>query len=324
MRNRPYTNEETTHDKPSHTFSWAYQREENAMASTAPARVVNSMISNRFEIFHVNQDVQADMPLHYHDFYEINCVLKGTGVFYLDGDEYETTPGTVTLVNINDLHNIVRQSSDYYERAYIYVTPEYLQSHSSPLTDLTACFSHYGKPVSQVIRVDPDELAAAIHQLDRKPGNEYGDDLIYEQHVLDLLIMLNTAVISDGNNITPKNSTVPKLIGDVMNYIGDHLDEDLSLDALASRFFINKYYLSREFKKHMRINLHEYTQTKRLLRSKELLRHRGNAKQVYRDCGFKAYTHFLRCFRQEFNMTPKEFLQSNDNPDVIRFEHATT
>ena len=293
------------------------------MASNAPAVAVNPMITDRFEIFHVNQDVLADMPLHYHDFYEINCVLKGSGVFYLDGDEYETTPGTVTLVNVNDLHNIVRQSSDYYERAYVYITESYLKAHSTPTTDLTACFRHYGEPVSRVIRIDPDELAAAISRLDERPGKGYGDDIIYEQHFLELMIMLNKASLSDANGITPESSTVPKLIGDVMNYIGTHLDADLSLDALASQFFINKYYLSREFKKHMRVNLHEYTLTKRLIKSKELLREYGNAKKVYHMCGFKSYTHFLRCFRKEFDMTPREFLSSNADPDVIRFEHAT-
>ena len=287
-----------------------------------PAVAVNSMITDRFEVFHVNQDVAADMPLHYHDFYEINCVLKGTGVFYLDGDEYETTPGTVTLVNANDLHNIVRQSSDYYERAYVYVTGKYLREHSSPATDLAACFKHFGKPVSRVIRLDPDELAERIAVLDNSPGKGYGDDLMYEQRFIELMIMLNKAVMAADSDITPESSTVPKLIGDVMGYIGDHLDEDLSLDALAARFYINKYYLSREFKKHMRVNLHEYTLTKRLIRSKELLREYGNAKRVYHMCGFKSYTHFLRCFKQEFRMTPKDFLKAADEPDVVRFAHA--
>ncbi|MBT1178519.1 AraC family transcriptional regulator [Bifidobacterium vespertilionis] len=286
------------------------------------AVVVNPMITDRFEIFHVNQTVEEDMPLHYHDYYEINCVLKGSGVFYLDGDEYETTPGTVILVNINDLHNIVRQSTDSYERAYAYVTDEYLKSHSTPATDLTACFSHYGKPVSRVIRVDPDMLAEHIAKLDEKPGRSYGDDIMYEQRFLELMIALNKAVLASTNDIMPESSMVPRMIGDVMSYIGDHLDEDLSLDALAARFYINKYYLSREFKKHMRVNLHEYTLTKRLLKSKELLRRTGNAKRVYHMCGFKSYTHFLRCFKREFGMTPKAFVTSNAEPDVIRFEHA--
>ena len=294
----------------------------NMPAVSKPAQADHSMISDQFEIYHVDKDVQADMPLHYHDFYEINCVLNGTGVFCLDGDEYETTPGTVTLVNINDLHNIVRQSSSYYERAYIYVTKAYLTAHSTAATDLTACFRHYGRPVSRVIRLDPALLSSYISRLDEPPGGEYGDDVIYGQRFLELMIALNKAVMSDASDITPQSSTIPKLIGDVMNYIGGHLTDDLSLDALAGHFFINKYYLSREFKKHMRVNLQEYTVTKRLIRSKELLREYGNAKQVYRMCGFKSYTHFLRCFKREFQMTPREFVKSTIAPEVIHFNDA--
>ena len=37
----------------------------------------------------------------------------------------------------------------------------------------------------------------------------------------------------------------------------------------------------------MRVNLHEDTLTKRLIKSKELLREYGNTKKVYHMCGFK-------------------------------------
>ncbi|OZG58309.1 AraC family transcriptional regulator [Bifidobacterium tissieri] len=283
------------------------------------AVIVNSMISDRFEIYHVDSQVVEHAQLHYHDFHEINCVLQGTGVFHLGGNEYATEPGTVTFAHSNDLHNIVRQSSNYYERAYIYVRDEFLTSRSTANTDLTTCFNDNGKPTSRVIRMDPEVLRRQIVRLDEQPDGSYGSDLAYEQRFLEFMVELNKAVANSANDVTPSNKPVSSLIVNVMEYVNENLAGDCSLDAIADRFYINKYYLSRQFKKNTGLNLHEFILKKRLLRSKELLRESGSAQNVYRQCGFASYTHFLRCFKQEFHMTTKEFLSRNDSIDVVHF-----
>ncbi|PJM74414.1 AraC family transcriptional regulator [Bifidobacterium simiarum] len=283
------------------------------------AVIVNEMISDRFEIYHVDSQVIEHAQLHYHDFHEINLVLQGTGLFHLGGSEYTTEAGTVTFAHSNDLHNIVRQSSQYYERAYIYVREQFLKSRSTPHTNLNACFESNGKPTSRVIKMDPADLRRHIDLLDQEPDDSYGSDLEYERKFLDFMVDLNRAVADGGTDVVPHSKPMSALITNVMEYISEHLNDDLSLDAIADRFFINKYYLSRQFKKSTGLNLHEFIVKKRLLKSKELLRSYGSAQNIYKQCGFSSYTHFLRCFKQEFHMTTKEFLRESDNAGVVHF-----
>lgn len=54
----------------------------------------------------------------------------------------------------------------------------------------------------------------------------------------------------------------------VCDYINNHLDEDLSLDHLASFFYASKYHISHVFKDNMGISLHQYILKKRLQASK--------------------------------------------------------
>ncbi|GAA2182380.1 AraC family transcriptional regulator [Brooklawnia cerclae] len=283
------------------------------------AVIVNTLISNRFEIYHVDHAVVEHASLHYHDFHEINCVLEGTGVFHLGGNEYPTEPGTVTLVHRNDLHNIVKQSSAYYERAYVHVREEFLAARSTGRSDLNACFAKNGKPASHVIRVDPTWLRSQITRLDEHQEDDFGSDLLYENHFIEFMILLNQAFLGSDKDVVPYNRPVSSLVAAVMDHVGDNLDADLSLDTIAKAFFVNKYYLSREFKKSTGLNLHEYTLKKRLLHSKDLLTAYGSAQSVYRMCGFSSYTHFLRCFKQEFDMTTKEFIRRSRNPDIVHF-----
>ncbi|PRY65406.1 AraC family transcriptional regulator [Glaciihabitans tibetensis] len=279
------------------------------------------MISGHFETFHVDNAVVERANLHYHDFHEINCVLNGSGVFRLGGTEYSTEPGTVTLVRRNDLHNIVKQSSEYYERAYIHIREEFLTNRCSEITNLNLLFSKNGKPTSQIIRVDAGWLRDQIIRLDDHDETGYGADLVRENRLIEFLIELNKAVFNAENAVVPRDLPVSSLISAVMGYVAEHLDEDLSLDAVANRFFISKYYLSRQFKTNTGLNFHQYTVKKRLRHSKDLLTTYGNAVDVYRVSGFSSYTHFLHCFKDEFGMTTKEFIRRSRNPDVVHFEN---
>lgn len=121
---------------------------------------VNSMISDQYEIFHVKDMVSPEKTIyHYHDFYEVHCTLKGVATFFLDGHQFDVEAGTVLLIHYHDLHRIIKQSTDDFERMYIFLTPDFLQQRSSKRTNLSACFQHFGQRRSKVIKVDVAKLA---------------------------------------------------------------------------------------------------------------------------------------------------------------------
>ena len=87
---------------------------------------VNSMISDQYEIFHVKDMVSPEKTIyHYHDFYEVHCTLKGVATFFLDGHQFDVEAGTVLLIHYHDLHRIIKQSTDDFERMYIFLTPDF-------------------------------------------------------------------------------------------------------------------------------------------------------------------------------------------------------
>ena len=47
-------------------------------------------------------------------------------------------------------------------------------------------------------------------------------------------------------------------INQVVTYINDNLTENLSLDRLASTFYISKYYLSNQFKQYTGLTLYQF------------------------------------------------------------------
>ncbi|RIX59201.1 helix-turn-helix domain-containing protein [Paenibacillus nanensis] len=111
---------------------------------------------------------------------------------------------------------------------------------------------------------------------------------------------------------TSEYSRAKTVIQGICSYVEDHIDEDLSVVRLASRFHFNPAYLSRLFKQGSGQNLSDYIEearirnAKRLLASGELRVHEVGAR-----VGYESPHSFTRFFKKATGMTPQEFRESS-------------
>ena len=90
----------------------------------------------------------------------------------------------------------------------------------------------------------------------------------------------------------------------MLHYIGRHINETLTLDTIAERFFVSKYHLSHTFTREVGVSLHRYITMRRLLMARQLLATGMSAGQVSSTCGFSDYTSFYRAFKAEYGISP--------------------
>jgi AraC family transcriptional regulator len=94
----------------------------------------------------------------------------------------------------------------------------------------------------------------------------------------------------------------------ILEYIESHLDQDLSLDTLASLANLSKYHFIDLFKQSMTMTPHQYVIQQRIQRAKELLSDRTLAiSDVGLACGFANQSHFTRLFRKHTGVPPKAY-----------------
>ena len=97
----------------------------------------------------------------------------------------------------------------------------------------------------------------------------------------------------------------------VIDYIHDHLDQELSLEELAAIAQLSAYHFCRSFKRSTGFTPHQYVIRQRVERAKLLLKDgRMGISEVAIACGFTHQSHLNRHFKQLTGVTPKKFSKS--------------
>ena len=94
----------------------------------------------------------------------------------------------------------------------------------------------------------------------------------------------------------------------VIEYIQAHLDENMTLDALAQVAGMSRYHFIRRFKQTMNESPYHYLIGQRLEQAKQLLKvsHLSIA-EIAIACGFANQSHLTRHFKQRVGITPQIF-----------------
>jgi AraC-like DNA-binding protein len=269
------------------------------------------MLSDNFEFFHYKDNTPLEVEYHKHDFFEIYFFISGDVTYIIEGKSYTLKPWDIILINNKELHKPVINHGAIYERIVIWVNPAFISKMSTPDSDLNMCFESTFKNKYNLLRPGTETLniiKVILGKLNRILfADSFGAEILKELYLTELIVFLNRAytdsdLVDIGNDVS-YNSKINKII----NYINQNLSEDLSLDALSSRFYSSKYHLLREFKKHTGYTPHEYITLKRLITSKELLRSGMSISDVCTECGFNNYSNFIRSFTKAFNISPKKY-----------------
>ncbi len=265
-----------------------------------------SMNGSTYEIFHYLDVTTCHLDAHYHDFYEIFIFIDGDVDYWIDGSVYHLMPGDVLLMNPTELHKpIPRTDTDKYERIVLWINKSYLSGMEDGIFE--ACFDSKSPTYKKILRLSAGEKNPVLSLAKKLVTEYYTDDyagkLCAYGILLQLLTQLNRLSRS-GETVSDEICSTPTFVSEIVSYINEHYTEKLSLDSLAAHFFINKYYLSHEFKNSVGTSLYRYITLKRLNAAYELLCEGHTPGEVSVMCGFGDYTGFFRAFKAEYGISP--------------------
>ncbi len=142
-------------------------------------------------------------------------------------------------------------------------------------------------------------------------GNRFYSESLTNALAIHLIRSYGTAkpTVEQGSGGLPKSK-----LKRAVEYIQEHLAEDLSLDEIAAEVNLSVYHFARLFKQSIGLAPHQYQIRCRVERAKELLQHGEMAiADIATQVGFYDQSHLSRHFKRIVGVSPKVIQQNSKN-----------
>ena len=268
-------------------------------------------LNDNFKIFHIRDKKYIKFEYHHHDFSKIVILIDGDLTYYIEGKAYILKPWDILFINKNEIHKPVINPNKYYERIVIWLNPDFMAKYAQGNNNLLKCFEVAIKNNYNLLRLNIKSIEIIKNIIQDIQGcdnsNEFGSEILKESLFVQLMVLMNRLFLNSDKN---------RDMEDIQYDINSNLENDLSIDTIASNFFISKYYLMRKFKSQIGSSIHNYIIQKRLILAKSLISEGLTMSNVCSKCGFNDYSSFVRAFKKVYGVSP-----SNYNPTIHNFEN---
>lgn len=226
------------------------------------------------------------------------CVytIKGSGSLTYGDKTYTLLPGQLFYIDCRKYQYYRTDAADLWEMLWIHFDGssshayyERFASAGNPVIPL-----HGESKIPELMR----EIIV-LHQHKTIQAELSGSKLI-----VDLLTELLFTVQYRDHSVIG----IPASVRDVMNHYDRHYAEKLTLDDISSSFSIDKYHLSKEFKRYTGFSPNEYLIITRITRAKELLRFTDLlVAEIAANVGIDNVSHLINLFRDREAHTPLNY-----------------
>lgn len=249
---------------------------------------------------------------HFHDTYELYCLLEGERYYFIDKQTYLVKAGDVVLIRPYQIHKTSTGGSSYHNRILFQISGRLMDPF------LKACGIGKMEDVfaedAMIISV-PTEGQAEILELMRQIQRELEE--MPRQYVTGIklkLAQLFLYLIRFRKKVSFQQETQKvqtwkhQKVHEVADYLLNHPQSRESLEDLARRFYVSRSYLSRIFREITGFSVNEYKNVNRIKKSQQLLLHSQYSITEISDLmGFENLTYYERVFKKYAGTTPLKY-----------------
>lgn len=240
---------------------------------------------------------------HSHNYTELFYIIDGDGQFRINDSLFPVQAHQLIVVNPNIIHTEV--SYEAHPLEYIVIGIEGLEL-TIPETDEDR-YCIYTFPEDNGVLTCMQNILREMQ--DQKP--EYQTVCQACMEIIMVQLMRNASI-----SVTQVHSRFPanRQCASVRHYIDQHYKENITLDQLADKVSINKYYMAHAFKREYGVSPINYLITCRIREGKRLLAETDlSLSQIAGVLGFSSSSYFSQSFRNAEGMSPTEYRKANQS-----------
>ena len=242
--------------------------------------------------FQAEQYVSNGYALHFHRNLEIYGVVHGRVAVTIDGQQNVLTSGQIAIVD--GLENHSYEIDTEAEVFYFHIGTRYLNN----LRIL------YPKKRLPHWLMDAEYNQKLYEQIASLMGDM---ESIPELRRIGLVCQLLSDIIEHYGTMEKVGNIRENkdVITQVVQYIYDHYQEDITLETLSKQFYMSPKALSKKLKKHINIDLRVFISDIRVQRAVEMLDdtqiYGTSINQIAAKCGFSSMATFYRSYERNYS-----------------------
>ena len=241
--------------------------------------------------------IRDSFPLHWHDFFEMDIVVGGTGYQILNGKKYPLKKGIAYILRPADCHEI--HAGEPLEFLNI-------MFHESILSEefVAMLLNQSG----DVITLLNSESYLKISSISDMLLEEYNQELLFKEKYIKNLMDLILMVFMREFKPDSRNETYDIAIKKALLYMHMHFREKLSLEGVSANVGFCSSYFSKMFRQYTGMTYTNYLTRLRLEYAARVLEGGSvTSTDLCFESGFSSVSNFLKSFKKYYGVSPKEY-----------------
>ena len=267
-----------------------------------------------FSTYHIeNAGRSFQIPVHWHDEFEIIYVRSGFLTVSISGESYIGKTGEAFVVSPGNLHLMGSQSGtvDY----YTFLFPlKYISFRTDDMLDekLLEPLNSGHLMICPRVKDTAKELCEQLIEIYMAKKDESESKITTQVRTKIILLQFILEMWKKGfviENDTSGRNTVEK---EMVSYIQQNFTGKISLREFGEQFHLSEKYISRYFKEHFHITLSQYVTYLRLEHAKQLLQDTDiPVTDVAMQSGYQNVSYFIRSFQKAYAVSPLKYRKNN-------------
>ena len=238
-------------------------------------------------------------PRHFHDdLYAIGLMRQGAS-YCLGPSHSEATvrQGQACLINPGQVHSGVPISDDTISYTMFYLHADLVRNMAEDMSRRAGT-----TPEFTALICDRPDLVMSLHGLAQALAASNG--LARESA---LVRTLGDILGAHGGVRSKSPEHAPVLVRQAKEILRSHLEQKITLRAMAAMLGVSQYQLLRAFKRQTGVPPHVFRTQQRVERARSLIRHGMVLAEVAQATGFSDQPHFSNTFKLYTGATPGQY-----------------
>ena len=267
-----------------------------------------------FSTYHIeNAGRSFQIPVHWHDEFEIIYVRSGFLTVSISGESYIGKTGDAFVVSPGNLHLMGSQTGtvDY----YTFLFPlKYISFRTDDMLDekLLEPLNSGHLMICPRVNDTAKELCEQLIKIYEAKNDESESKITTQVRTKIILLQFILEMWKKGfviENDTSGRNIVEK---EMVSYIQQNFTGKISLKEFGEQFHLSEKYISRYFKEHFHITLSQYITYLRLEHAKQLLQDTDiPVTDVAMQSGYQNVSYFIRSFQKAYAVSPLKYRKNN-------------